>query len=215
MDTSFSKSVSQNISPGLAVDIDETLSWTIGYWVREMQKEFGNPEKLSVEEMVKKYRYTQNVPYWQSKEALDWMEAHRNSDSVQEELPLIEGSSEYLNKINKIVPISAYLTIRPHNVVNGTQKWLDKHNFPKAPIICRPKELQTHEGNKWKAKALEEYYPKIKGLIDDNPSVIKFIDPNYKGVVFLYNHEPIESKVNVIACKDWEDVYKKVKSKFS
>ena len=48
---------------GIAVDIDETLSWTVGYWFKEMIKLFGNPEKLSVKKLISKYRYTQNVPY--------------------------------------------------------------------------------------------------------------------------------------------------------
>ena len=39
---------------GLGVDIDETLSWTVGHWVKEMQKLFGNPEGLSVKELVDK-----------------------------------------------------------------------------------------------------------------------------------------------------------------
>jgi len=60
------------IGTGLAVDIDETLSWTIGYWIEEMQNKFGNPENLTIKEMVEKYRYTQNVPYWQHEEALQW-----------------------------------------------------------------------------------------------------------------------------------------------
>lgn len=48
---------------GLAVDIDETLSWTLKYWVEKMAEKFGNPENLSVLEIIKKYRYSQNVPY--------------------------------------------------------------------------------------------------------------------------------------------------------
>ncbi|MEK6958819.1 MAG: hypothetical protein AABW59_02120 [archaeon] len=204
-----------NITPGLAVDIDETLSWTIGYWVQEMQKKFGNPENLTIHELIKKYRYTQNVPYWQSKEARDWMEHHRNSDEVQEVLPLIEGSPTFLNKINEIIPISAYLTIRPQIVVNGTQKWLKKHNFPNAPVISRPKEVLMADGNKWKAKVLQENFPKIKGIIDDNPNLVNLISSDYKGLIFLYDHEPVESKLNVIACKDWKEVYAQVKEYYS
>jgi len=131
----------QNLSPGLAVDIDETLSWTIGYWVERLQKLFGNPEGLSVSELIKKYRYTQNVPYWQSAEAIEWMDKHRGSNEVQEELPIIEGSSVFLNKISEVIPISVYLTIRPKKVISGTKSWLDKHNFPKAPVVCCPDEV--------------------------------------------------------------------------
>jgi hypothetical protein len=39
---------------GLALDVDETLSWTVGYWIAEMQARFGNPESLSVEELIAK-----------------------------------------------------------------------------------------------------------------------------------------------------------------
>lgn len=78
---------------GLVLDIDETLSWTIGYWVQEMQKNFGNPENLSINDLILKYRYTQNVPYWQTSEALEWMENARENDLLQIELPLIKNSN--------------------------------------------------------------------------------------------------------------------------
>ena len=78
---------------GLAVDIDETLSWTIGYWIEHMQEKFGNPENLSVKEMVKKYKYTQNIPYYQTEEILNWIKNRIHSDELQKELPLIEGSN--------------------------------------------------------------------------------------------------------------------------
>lgn len=64
----------ETLEKGIAVDIDETLSWTVGYWVEQMQEKFGNPEKLSIKEMIEKYRYTQNIPYWQSAEALKWID---------------------------------------------------------------------------------------------------------------------------------------------
>jgi len=200
---------------GLAVDIDETLSKTNHHWVEQLQKAFGNPEGLSVEELVKKYRYTQNVPYWQSKEALDWMEYHRNSNKTHEILPLIEGSPVFLEKISKIVPIAAYLTTRPDTVREGTRKWLEKHKFPKAPLMCRPKEIPTHDGNMWKANVLKEEFPKIKGIIDDNPGLVKFLEPDYKGIFFLYDHVQVKSKINIVACKEWEAVFVQVKKNYS
>lgn len=42
---------------GISLDIDETLSWTNGCWFKKMQRLFGNPEGLSVNELVSKYRY--------------------------------------------------------------------------------------------------------------------------------------------------------------
>ena len=201
-----------NISvQGLAVDIDETLAWTIGYWIEEMQNKFGNPENLTIKEMVEKYRYTQNVPYWQHDEALKWVDEKINSNETQECIPLIEGSSAYLNRINQIVPIVAYITARPERVIEGTKNWLTKHNFPLAPVICRPNELDHGNGNEWKAKVLEELYPKVLGIIDDNAKLLQFLNLDYKGRVFMYDHHDNLGFPYAVACKDWLTVYQEVK----
>lgn len=201
----------QNIKKGLAVDIDETLSWTAGYLMERMQEKFGNPENLSVEEMLKKYKYTQNVPYWQSPEALEWKKERIHSNELQEELPLIKDANVYLNKVNEIIPISVYITIRPDVILSGTQKWLDKHNFPKAQIICKPPNVEHKDGNKWKAGILNELYPNVVGIIDDNDQLLEFIGEEYKGVIFLYNHSVTKSNPKIIPCKKWENVYEEVK----
>ncbi|MGV8171822.1 MAG: hypothetical protein ACP5OA_03970 [Candidatus Woesearchaeota archaeon] len=201
---------------GLALDIDETLSYTIGYWVSEMQRLFGNPENLSVDEIVEKYRYAQNVPYWQTPEALAWTEAQRNSDGLQTRLPLIKDADLYVRKINEIVPIVAYISIRPEIVINGTKTWLDMYGFPKAPIICRPKGVPIEYGSEWKARVLEKLYPKVVGIIDDNSSVLKFLDKDYKGVIFLYDHkQSVVSNTNIFHCEDWSKVYDTVKAYFN
>ncbi len=202
---------SQNIKKGLMVDIDETLSWTVGFLVEQMQKKFGNPENLSVKEMIEKYRYTQNVPYWQSVEALQWVKEKLHSNELQEELPLIKDANIYLNKIDEVIPVSAYITIRPEVILSGTQKWLDKHNFPKVRIICRPANIDHKDGNKWKAEILEKSYPNIVGIIDDNVKLSEFLSKDYKGVIFLYDHSIIKSDLNVIPCRNWEKVYEEVK----
>jgi len=96
---------------GVALDIDETLSWTVGYWVEQMQLNFGNPENLTVRQLIEKYRFTQNVPYWQTEEAIEWMDEHRNSNEIQELLPLIEYADKNVLEINKILPIVLYINI--------------------------------------------------------------------------------------------------------
>jgi hypothetical protein len=202
------------LKKGLAVDIDETLSWTVGHWVKEMQRLFGNPENLSVKELVDKYTYTYNVPYWQSQEALSWIEEKRRSNEFQKQLPLIKDSNQFLNKIDKIIPIAAYITIRPESVEAGTRHWLEKHNFPQAPIISRPDAIPTSEGNKWKAQVLGELYPKIEGFIDDSPSVIESLPQGYKGKIFFFNQNKIKTKLDLVQCKTWRAIYNQVKNKF-
>ncbi len=206
--------VEKNIK-GIALDIDETLSWTIGWWVQNMQELFGNPENLSIAELIKKYRYTQNVPYWQTDEALKWMEEHRSSNAVQEQLPLIPDVHQYVLKIGKIVPVIAYITVRPESVIQGTKNWLTKHNFPEAPVIARPKSVDHTAGNEWKAEVLSYLYPNILGIVDDNPGLIQHLAESYKGTVFVYeNDPPLRERLDIVHCRDWQSVVEAVGKRF-
>lgn len=199
------KQLATNGITGLALDIDETLAWTIGYWVERMQEKFGNPEDLSVPEIIAKYRYTQNVPYWRTDEAIAWMDEHRNSNEIQEMLPLIQGADSAIQDIQKSIPIVAYMTTRPQVVVPGTEIWLKKHGFPSAPIFARPAEVHVTDGNGWKASLLQELYPRVAGIIDDNPSLVSSLSADYKGTVYLYdNAESPRQDIAVVACESWD-----------
>lgn len=196
---------------GIALDIDETLSWTIGFWVEQMQKLFGNPENLTVQQLITKYRYTQNVPYWQSKEALDWMEDHRNANDLQTKLAVINGAKENVIKISQIIPVVAYITTRPEIVREGTVSWLNQEGFPNVPVICRPDNIPSAEGSRWKASILDQLFPKIEGIIDDNSSLLEYLPRNYKGKIFLYSNDSIKTELSAFACPDWNAVYKQIK----
>lgn len=197
---------------GLALDIDETLSFTIGFMIEEFIKKLGNPENLTAEEIAKKYRHTNNIPYWQDDEAKKILEKIINSNETQKDLPLIENSNLLVQEINKIIPIVAYITVRPTSIIGGTKFWLKKHGFPEAQIIAKPKNIERKMGNKWKAKVLEYLYPQVVGIVDDNPGLTKFFGKKYKGVIYLYDQMEAERKdINVIPCENWEMVAKKVK----
>ncbi len=197
---------------GLGVDIDETLAYTNGHWVSQMLLKFGNPEKLTGKEMIKKYVYMERVPYFQTKAASKMMDKFMHSNKFQETIPLIENSNHTLNKINKIVPIAAYITARPETVRRGTEKWLSKHGFPKAPVILKPKKVPFEEKNVWKAKALETLYPEIIGIIDDNPGLAGSLAGHYQGIVFLYDSDYHARKnIKIVPCRTWDKVYEKIK----
>lgn len=197
---------------GLALDIDETLSFTIGFIIEEFIKKLGNPENLTAGEIAKKYKHTNNIPYWQDDEAKKILESVIHSNEIQKDLPLIENSNKVVQEINKIIPIVAYITVRPTSIINGTKFWLKKHGFPEAPIITKPRNIDRKVGNKWKAKVLEYLYPQVVGIVDDNPGLTKFFGKKYKGVIYLYDQTETERKnINVIPCENWETVAKKVK----
>ena len=201
------KRLKKNKIQGLALDIDETLSFTIGYMVEKLMEGLGNPENLTIGEIIKKYKHTDKIPYWQGEKAEEILEIIRNSNQVQRGLPLIKNANSTVNKINKIVPISAYITVRPKIILNGTKLWLQKNNFPEATVITKPDKILRKDGNQWKAKVLEYLYPEILGIVDDNPDLVKYLSKNYKGTVFLYDNTEILNKdIRVISCKDWETV---------
>lgn len=173
-----------------------------------MLEKFGNPENLSIKDLIAKYRYTQNVPYWQTPEALEWMESKRKDNELQEQLPLIEESDKMVQKIDEIIPIVGYITIRPRSVLSGTRNWLNKHSFPKVDILARPSDIHSSEGNQWKAEVLLFLYPQVLGIIDDSPSVVEKLSKEYKGTVYLYDsNEATRGDIHVIPCKTWADVH--------
>jgi len=199
---------------GLALDIDETLSATLPLWFKLMQEKFGNPENLSTKEMIAKYKYFKNVPYWQNDQIKDFAQELRDSNEIQTQLEVLKEADKYIQKLIQICPITAYITARPQSIVPGTQKWLDMHNFPKAPIIAKPEYIMLEKVNVWKAEVLDFLYPQVLGIIDDNADILNFINKDYKGFIFLYNNLPQEiqtSQKNVIVCPDWESVLAQVK----
>jgi hypothetical protein len=210
------KKLKKNRIKGLALDVDETLSFTIGYMVDELTRKIGNPENLTAREIFLKYRVTQNVPCWQNDKSEKIVDEIINSDNLQKDLPLIENANQVVSEVNKIVPIVAYITARPSCIRNGTEFWLKKHGFVKAAIILRPKSIDKRKGNIWKTKVLKYLYPEVQGIVDDNPNLVRRFRHKYKGKVFLYEHLDFEeTKVNVIPCKNWPEVLEKVKNKFN
>ena len=193
---------------GIAVDIDETLSWTVGYWFREMSQKFGNPQQLSPSQLIEEYKYTFNVPYWQKAEAEAWIEHKRHSNKLQTKLEIIPGADEYLQRINKLHPVRAYITARPESVTIGTKQWLATHGFPTAPVITKPNFVGFNSNNQWRARVLEFLYPEIEIFIDDNVGLIHHLSSEYRGKVILYGtDQPVNSDINVAICPTWKDVY--------
>lgn len=186
---------------GFAVDIDETLAQTNLFWARHHIQTYGNPENLTAEEIIRKYVFVKDVPYWQITEAHEWIEAQLYSNDAKLEIPAITEAIEVLYSI----PVKCYLTNRPESTVEGTKKWLKKHNFPEREIIA------SNKGLDWKAKKLEKMFPEVLGIIEDNIDLIKYLQSNYNGIIFLYsNLQYINSQLKVLLCPTWADIKKEI-----
>lgn len=203
---------------GLALDIDDTLSYTDHHWIEQMSTKFGNPENLTREQVVEKYKWIEAVPYWKSKEAVSLMKKLMHSNSFQETIPLIENANYMVQKINEIVPVVTYITARPSSVARGTISWLRKHSFPAAPIIFQPFRIRHEVNHYWKANLLKSLYPEVIGIIDDSPSLadeLKSID--YRGTFYLYdsgNNTKKYSKRHMFRCRTWNDVFDLISRSF-
>jgi hypothetical protein len=202
---------------GLAVDVDETLSFTLNYWFHEMARVFGNPEGLEISELIKKYRYFQNVPYWQTSETYEQAVKLTYDNELQKKLAVIGEADKYLPGLHLKYPVLVYLTTRPVEVISGTRDWLKLHGFPEAEIICRPATVHFDDAHPWKAEVLEFLAPNITGLIDDNYEVLKYLQPNYQGNLFFYSLAKLPDKFPEISanfkihfCPNWSTVVDEV-----
>ena len=208
----YKELLQQEQKRGLVLDIDETLSGSVWYFMEELQKKFGNSENLTVSELIEKYRYTHDVPDWKTEEAHTWMEEASGSNELQKHLPIIPNANKIVQQINSIIPIVGYVTARPSTVMEGTKQWLKSHDFPEAPLILRPEGLALVNGSEWKAAVLEYLYPEACGIVDDNPALTAYVSGEYKGAIYLYNATvSSRSDIKVIPCSTWDDVLDNVR----
>lgn len=201
---------------GLALDIDDTVSGTVAVWMEKMVLVLGNPENLSIEDLVAKYGYGSKINCWSKTAYESATMLVRYSNEFYEDLPLIDGVKDSIIKINQVIPIAAFITARPKGVRNGTKKWIKKNGLINVPVIDRPMGISLEQQTKWKARVLEYLYPEIQGIVDDNLGLVNCLNKKYKGKVFLYGQtETINDSISVVPCKDWTEVLTKVKDKFS
>lgn len=196
---------------GLAIDIDDVLCYTDNHWVDEMSK-FANPENLTREEILKKYKNFDNVPYWNTPEAMAVVDKLMHSNEFQETVPLIENADQAIHAINKIVPVVAYITARPLSVYEGTRSWLTKHGFLSAPIVFRDLDTKHEHRNMWKAELLKDLYPEVLGIIDDHPELGEQLRSlGYEGRHYLYDNGSNEKDYKEgSALKTWEEIVENI-----
>jgi hypothetical protein len=192
-------------NPGLACDIDESLSFTAFSWMVHSIRLFGNPEGMSPQELVDKYHFSFNVPYWISRpDFWDKVGPIIYENDFQRELPVMPGAVDAIKRIQSSMGIACYATARPIAVEAGTRDWLQSHGFPNVDILMRPQEVGFKEGDLEKVRAVVSLYPTITGLIDDKAAVVNYFPADYKGTIYhLGTEKPVRTDIKVIPCKDW------------
>ncbi len=205
---------------GICLDIDDTITTANLFFAERFHILFSNPEGLFPGEIIAKYRYVRNVPYWQDPHKQQVIEECFRSGDYINLYPPVPRAREAVFEIDKTIPIVAYLTGRPSGFHQSTSAWLERHKFPKRKIIMEPEqnlleELCINDSDEWKAKLLEFLFPEVVGTIDDNPDVVRNLPQNYKGLIFLYSHSTgYQDNPNVICCPSWEETKIEINKRF-
>lgn len=197
---------------GLALDIDDTLSYTDHHYFKVMA-EFINPEKLTEDQIIEKYGRFRRVPYWQSEKAFRIEKKLMHSGDFHAAIPPIEDASRIIRKIDKVLPIVAYITARPASTYKGTQKWLERYRFPNVPIIFRSSRTDHPGRHSWKADVLKALYPEVLGIVDDHPKLKRELrDARYKGKLLLYDNGKNEKTYHsrLVHFKNWQEILTEV-----
>ncbi len=199
---------------GILLDIDETISVTRDKYIEIFAKELGNPENLSVSEIIAKYKYTWNVPYWKENERYSEIaQGLVVSPEIHKDLNLIENVADYVKRLGEIVYIAGYLSARPAVLQNITENWLKEKGLPAAPVILSPSYVTGFHA--WKASILEYLYPEVLGIVDDNPGMIAELNSSYKGTLFIYDYagQSDRTDIDTVPCPDWESVLVEVEKR--
>lgn len=231
---SSSSSSSKNRG-GIVLDIDETLAATNVKWFQRCIELFGNPEEElgGVDELIAKYHLCQNNPAWQNNPAARaWMHEQRTAPEAQDDLPVIDGAVEGVQKLVALgssaaadnddeeedgnhsrMPVVAYLTVRPTTVNANTRQWLTQCGFPPAlPILAKPPQVPFERGNEWKAAVLRHLWPEVAAIVDDNPKLPRLAGPHYKGRIYLFGRAKTEADhAWAVPCETWEDVVETIR----
>jgi 5'(3')-deoxyribonucleotidase len=200
-------------SEGWACDIDNTIAATAPGLFERLDARYPRlPEDrdLSLIGLIKKYGYTVNIPQWNTPDARAWQEEVLKDPEFYGTLPSIEGAADVLARFRERMPFTTFITARPETTVEATERWLGDR-FPRLPIIAKPSRLDVSKNNEWKARVLEALYPRVKGIIDDDPRLVRELSPDYRGVIILYGQEEVpHDHVEAYACLTWKDVEEKL-----
>lgn len=206
---------------GLACDLDNVVTDTTPKVFEIIDNTFPRPDydkKLSLQQLLHKYTHSRNIPYWTTKEALEFQNYLVHSPEFYNDLPLLPQAIESLHEINETIPIICYLTARPEVAKEVSEEYLKRHNAPVAPVILRPSNSDNHgfvySNNVWKASFVKSV-KNIVGLIDDERDLVHLLT-DYNGALFVFGDQKNGYTSHLRRpCLDWPDTIKNVKKVFS
>jgi len=203
------------VSPGVVLDIDNTLADTHMHWINILVAKFGTPDQtLSPKALHAKYRYVplEEVPCWSTDECQAYIKHMAEDPMIQARgIPVIDDAVEGVQQLQSLLGVVGYVTVRPCAAVVHTRAWLLSHGFPDLPIVARPRDVPHDAGNMWKGRILADLFPTVTGIVDDSTTVLRACGDDYPGLFFLFDSSLEEVPSFCVPCRTWPDVVDAVK----
>lgn len=175
--------------PGLAFDIDDTLSLTSDGFYDLLHQNHPAPSELTKEHFRKHYAITGEALHWRSiPQAWQLLVTKVDCPEFHYKLSPFQNAIPCTNKLNYHNLFACYLTARPESMRTYTQRWLDEHNFPQKPLLMRPIDIDFVSKHKeWKTTLLHDLHPYITGLIDNDTRILSHLQQqSYPGHLYLF-----------------------------
>ena len=174
----------------------------------EVRRAIVEDRDLTIDEMVKKYTFAKDVPYWGGNAGIHsrLVEIRTNPEEILQ-VPPIASAIESLNRIHERVPVKCYFSTRPQSLWAATSEWLKQNGFPQAELILTPDDVPNREADQWKVDLISKRLD-ISGIIDNSNEVVSLFPDDYHGIVFHFGTSvsPANKNYEIISCPEWRHV---------
>ncbi|GEM_PF-3623316 len=205
----------QSSQPGLAFDIDDTLSLTSDGFYDLLHPQFPAPSNLTKEHFRKHYALTGEALHWKSiQEAYDLIKKKGDENQFHYELSPFPDAIAQTNILHNHHLFGCYLTARPENMYDMTTRWLQEHNFPQKPLLMRPMDIDFVSKHKeWKTTLLHTIHPHIIGLIDNDTRILSHLQQqSYPGHLYLFglSQQEYDGNGSITVRETWTEMTKEI-----
>jgi hypothetical protein len=188
---------------GVILDIDDTIADTSITLARLMWEKYPLPHYPSVDEALDQWGMPELVPQWQQPDIQHEMYTLLNDKQFMLDLPLITSAKRAIDQMTQKMQVAAYLTSRLKDLQQVSERWLQLHDLPRAPVISRHHRTVAID---WKLQYLQVFFADSKAYIDNELRVPANLQ--YQGklleIIRFKKMSPTHRRVKV--CVTWDEL---------
>ena len=201
--------------PGILVDVDDVLADTTVHRFRLMARRHGLPPGTTVEQLLERHHWAEDVPHWQTPAALADLDSLRSSDSHHRALGPLPGSAAGAAELHRLTPIALAVTNRPSTMRRSTASWMREHGFPDIPVMTRPAEAADTPAADWKLAVVAFLAPHVLGIVDDNAGLLAATPWDLPARIYVFGERATSDGVvhpRGVRTRTWADLHDAVRA---